>query len=335
VTTAPDFVTPTPPRPEVQRDRWDRPLVLDPTGKRTAYTRCTTFVSAIEDTFNLSRWAQRKVAYGLSLRPDLARQVAELSAAEETADTKAALNVLLDKAKRAGGGDDAAAMGTYMHKVTEAADLGYDPAEVPMPELAFPRQREEFTADLDAYVEATAPLRTRMVEAFSVLDHLKVAGTPDRVVEYQGKRYIADLKTGSINLGALKIAAQLAVYSRSRPYDVATDERTEHHGASHEWGIVVHLPLGTGTCTLHWVDLTTGWRAAMLCGEVRRARSSHKARTLYNDLTPEPGGDPDIGHLIGRCTTADQVRALWRDHADRWTPELTDRAKAHIASLAR
>src|SRR5689334_2925212 len=69
-----DFTTPA---PQVPRDRWQRPLVVPPKGgKPVAYTRCTTFVGCLEDTFNLSRWQQRMVALGLNDRPDLLLAVA-------------------------------------------------------------------------------------------------------------------------------------------------------------------------------------------------------------------------------------------------------------------
>ncbi|MGK3946754.1 hypothetical protein ABK046_51375, partial [Streptomyces caeruleatus] len=58
--------------PQLERDRYGRPLVVPADGgKKVAYTRCTTFVGAAEDTFPLSQWQQRQVAVGLSKRPDL------------------------------------------------------------------------------------------------------------------------------------------------------------------------------------------------------------------------------------------------------------------------
>jgi hypothetical protein len=64
-------------------------------------------------------------------------------------------------------------------------------------------------------------------------------------VEYGGKRYIADLKTGSIEWGTLKIAAQLAVYARSHTYDVATTSPPVRRGAS--WCGSTSWPAGTAS----------------------------------------------------------------------------------------
>jgi hypothetical protein len=57
-----------------------------------------------------------------------------------------------------------------------------------------------------------------------VNDALKVAGTLDRIVEWQGRRVVLDIKTGS-KVDKTAYAVQLARYAGSVPYDVDTDER--------------------------------------------------------------------------------------------------------------
>jgi hypothetical protein len=356
----------TSPAPQIERDFWGRPLVVPTTGgKAVPYTRCTTYVGCIEDTWNLSRWTQRMVVLGLSERADLQDAIRRA----ERRDSKT-LNELCEAAKEAGGGNDSAAVGTYMHAVTEAADRGEDPAAVPFPVLAQPQHGPEgrpwpadfdgFRADLDAYLRATAELKAVHIEDFTVLDKLKIGGTPDRVVRYQGKRYIADLKTGDIEWGSLKIAAQLAVYARSSLYDPSTGERSAH-GAELDKGIVIHAPAGTGTCRLFWVDLVAGWNAVLVARKVREQRTVKFPALMRAVVEGEPAPTPqtvqtDLGLVntetgevndpttladqrpslrdqIAACTTADQVRALWQANATVWTPELTELAKFHIASL--
>lgn len=57
---------------EIPRDRWGRPMILPPKGKkRVAYRRVTTFVGCLEDTYNLMNWKNRQVAYGMGQRKDL------------------------------------------------------------------------------------------------------------------------------------------------------------------------------------------------------------------------------------------------------------------------
>lgn len=336
-------------QPEIERDRWGRPLVVPPQGgKAVGYTRCTTFVGTIDDTWNLSRWTQRLVARGVAERDDIRAAVLDA----DPNDSRR-LDDLCEEAKEASGGNDAARLGTYMHAVTEAADTGGDPAAVPLPPLAKPREAAEFAGDLAAYMAATEALQAVAVEQFSVLDTLMVGGTPDRVVGYQGKRYIADLKTGSIEWGTLKIAAQLAVYARSRPYDVATGQRLDPHGAETNRGIVIHAPIGTGTCTLYWVDLLAGWEAVRLSKLVRdqrkqRFRDLATALDFTADVPSEPVQDGDtlvslpeqvgsrattIADLITHAPDRDSIAALWRAHAADWTEAHTQLAKARIAAL--
>lgn len=311
--TVTDFVTP---RPDINRDRWGRPLVTPPAGGNpVAYTRATTYVGAIEDTFNLSKWQMRMVALGVVERPDL-----QLSIASHR-DDKGKLNKDCEDALEAAKAHAAATTGTALHALAEQLDLGQTLGVVP----------EAYRADLRAYVDATAEMRHVLVEQFCVLDSLKIGGTPDRVVEYEGRRYIADLKTGSIDYGYLKIAAQLAVYSRATPYDVGEGTRLSEHGADRDRGIIIHLPAGTGTCSLYWVDLNVGWEAVKVCKSIRDKRSIPKKQLVTPIDTPQPL--LTLASRIVACRTSEAVRVLWRNHADVWNDDLTAMAKAHIATL--
>lgn len=317
-------------QPEPTRDRYGRPMVLDPSGKRVAYTRCTTFVKSIEDTFNLSRWQQRMVALGLASRPDL------LLSVSAHRDDKKRLDEIAEQAQEAAKAHAAATTGTALHALTEQMDRGQEVGVVP----------DEYLADLAAYATATQDLKHLSIEQFSVNDWLKVGGTPDRVVRYRGKRYIADLKTGSIEFGFLSIAAQLAVYARSRPYDVTTDERLEEHGAELDRGLVIHLPAGTGTCRLYWVDLMAGWEAVKVARDVRKQRAipfRHLMTPVEDEAVPvapatttqsalELDGVP-LADQVRATRTRDEALALWQANASVWTPELTEVTKAHLASL--
>jgi hypothetical protein len=325
----------TPP-PTIARDRYGRPMVTPPGGgKAVPYTRATTFVDAIEDKFGLQKWMMRMVALGLADRPDL------LLSVSAHRDDKQALDRICEDAKEASAASAAATTGTALHALTELVDRGQDLPVLP----------DAARTDLDAYKAATTDLRSVYIERFCVLDTLKIGGTPDRVVEIGGERYIADLKTGNIEYGMLKIAAQLAVYSRSSMYDVATAERTPH-GASTTRGIVIHLPAGQARCELIWVDLETGWQAVLTAKDVREKRG-----IKYADLTEPFTGAPDRPSLrlekkteadageararriadltrqIRACPDAEAVRALWGTYETEWTDELTAVAKDHIAHL--
>lgn len=329
----------------IARDHWGRPLVVPTSGgKRVPYTRATTFVSAVEDTYALSKWQQRMTALGLAERPDLRLAV---SAHREDKDR---LNDLCQQAMDVAKAHAGATTGTALHSLTEQLDRGLDVRQ------ALPEDHPN-RPDLEAYVRATRPLTAVAIEQFSVLDALKIGGTPDRVVRYQGKRYIADLKTGSIEWGFLKIAAQLAVYARSVPYDVETDQRLEPHGAELDRGIIIHLPAGEGACHLYWVDLLQGWEAVRVSRDVRQLRQLKFGQLVFPFVDPAPIAPPpvtqpqlqpdlavapapqtdsqedNLARLIAVAASREEVTRLWQDHATDWTPQLTELAKARISTL--
>lgn len=325
--------------PEIPRDRFGRPQIVMPDGKPAYYTRCTTLVGSYEDQFNLQKWMQRMVATGLSMRPDLQ------TAVHAHKDDKRELDRICEQAREAANASAAATTGTALHSLTEQVDRG-------QPIEALP---EHITDDLDAYRVATADLEPVFIEQMMVYDDWKVAGTPDRVVEFEGRRYIADLKTGSVDFGAGKIAAQLAVYAHSSIYTGDTSRAA--HGADLDRALVIHLPAGTGTCEVKWINIRAGWEIAKTCLDVREKRKLSAAQ-LYTKFPTKTdttlsqalaGNRPTateaeafvkaggarlaLFHLIEACATEDALKALWAENAHIWTDTHTDAAKARINTL--
>ncbi|MEU4984920.1 MULTISPECIES: hypothetical protein [unclassified Streptomyces] len=290
------------PNLSVPRDGWGRPLIVpEGGGKAKGHTRTTTFIDCIEDKSNLIDWKARNVLIGMTRRPDLADKARELDP-EDAADKKR-LNALVEQAEDAAGANEKSRKGTYLHDLSEYVDRG-DP---------LPKTISE--ADLDdmaAYIMATSVLKVIAIEQFVVVPELGVGGTFDRLAFYDGPgpdgkpiagNFITDTKTGNIKYGALKMASQLAVYSRGKLYDhthfPAPDkddkkafaawkkqEFTAEQAAqaysplppvNQDWGIIVHLPAGEGVCNLYWVNLNIGWAMANLALEVRKARSTKGA----------------------------------------------------------
>lgn len=325
------------PRPDFKREsRFGRPMIVPPEGgDPKAYTRVTTFVGAAEDMFNVQKWEKRQVAIGLAERPDLLLSVAAHR------DDKEHLNRLCDEAKEAAAASAAATTGTALHSLTELVDQG----------RKLPTLPESARASLEAYRAATAELKPVAIEAHLVHDPFKVAGTTDRILDYGGTRYIADIKTGSIELGINKIAGQLALYARSRPYDVIREERLEAHGASNEIGLIIWLPASEpGRCELVWVDLLAGWEWVKLCRATREMRGRRfkqltepfRFGELPTFAKPEPvrpeplrlAEQPlTIRDLIDRAGTPEAVRAIWAAHKHEWTEELTAYGAAHVNAL--
>lgn len=308
----------------IKRDRYGRPLVVPPTGgKPVGYTRATTYVSTLEDTYNLGLWSQRMVALGLASRPDLLLAVA---ATDKT--DKQALDRITTDAREAAASSAAATTGTALHALCERMDRGQEVGVVPA----------AYLADLAAYQVTTTELTAVLIEQFSVLDELRIGGTPDRVVEFRGKHYIADIKTGSIQWGAGKIAMQLAVYAHSTIYDHTTSQRSPLPPVDQARGIVIHLPAGTGQCTLHWVDIAAGWEAVSLATTVREWRNRRDLIAPVDVATiPDPASGLHLLDEVRAAPTVEALTALWVAHQPTWTDELTAAAaqrKTHLNKTA-
>lgn len=317
----------------IPRDRWSRPLVTPADGgKPIPYTRCTTMAKCIDDTTNLTNWKLRLAALGLLARPDLQMAVASVDD-PESKEGKKSLNATIEEALEAAGVSAKATLGTAIHKLTEIIDRGEEPRNVPL----------AYIPDLVAYREATAGLEVLAIEEFVVQDELHVGGTLDRRVRYQGRDYIADVKTGSIDLAAITIAAQLATYARSVRYDHTTNTR-EPLNVDLERALIIHLPAGTGTCRLVWVDIAKGWEAMKTAKQVHLLRSAKNLTWPLVDQTPAPDHTAEEEHAvtveaalfnaITVAPTADDLTKLWQDNQTIWASLHTEAAKVRKQQLA-
>ncbi len=313
---------------ELPRDRWGRPLITPPDGTEpVAYQRVTTFVGALEDTFHLGQWQMRMVMLGAAKRRDLQLAAAAITDPKDRFQ-KRTLNDLAKQALEAANGSAAATTGTALHSLTEAIDLGQTPAFVP----------EEFEADLAAYKRITEGLVFLDAEGFCVRDDLRVGGSYDRIVSSEAgllapdgelvHTAIWDLKTGGSTDGGLfgigKIAMQLGVYANSEKYDHTLGARTPLPGdPSKKWGIVCHLPAGTGQAQLLWVDIASGWETAYkVAPAVHAWRKRKDLSQAFRSATAAPQALP----LPAQIKAATSYEALLAIHAENrliWTPGLT------------
>lgn len=259
--------------------------------KETLYTRCTSYVGALEDRQNLEAWQKRVVLLGLAAD---ARRVAEHNDAEDVwnllpslldriadagPDDRETLDALAEEAYALGDGYRAAQKGTDLHGLTERVDEG-----LPLGEGVSIEDR----ADMAAWVRLLDEYGVRVldIERFVVVDRLKIGGTYDRTIESDdprlacpvdcGKPKVLDLKTGRIDYGAGKMSQQLAVYANGRAYDAETGKRSPHRVCRHR-GFIAHLPQGTGEATMHALDLVEGWKAVRLSKAVREHRRVSKS----------------------------------------------------------
>lgn len=271
-----------------------QPMILPPGGsKLLPYSRCTTFVDALDDKSGLMKWKARMATIGLAGRPDL-----QLAISSTPSDDKRGLDRIVEQALEAAQASAAATTGTALHQLTERIDLGLGIDGLILP--------EEHRASLDAYRNATTGIEWLGVEQRRVCHQYKVAGTADRVAIVDGKLTIFDIKTGSIDYALGKIAMQLAMYAHSEPYDVDTDTTgADPAPVDFERAVIIHLPAGQGVCTLHWVDIAAGWEAVGLAAQVRAWRS--KSRKLSSPVHTSLTGSTD---LIGQVATFTDLTKL-------------------------
>jgi hypothetical protein len=330
----------------IQRDRWDRPLIVPADGgKAIAYTRASTLGKAIEDTYHLSRWLQRNVAFGLSRRPDLLALVAAISTNE--GEDRGPLDELCEKAHEAAKGDKGANVGTALHKLSERRDAGEDLSYLPALLLDA----------INAYTELMKLFEVLASETFVACDPLQAAGSFDRVVRLlvplrfhhatkgnitlpTGTVLVLDLKTSkaeSAKYWGSTYGVQQTVYACGDPYLPGTGRRTweqmlgEGNRPSTDWALLLHVPSDSPQdAGLVIVDLEAGAAMADLCLEVREAR---KSKALMSDCYPAEDL-VDIFLLISEATDEDVLAAIYQSNENLWGPQYTEAVKQRLAAIA-
>jgi hypothetical protein len=249
-------------------DRWGRYLLPHPvTGKTQAWTRSTTFARTISDTYGLGLWQQRMVLKGAALRPGLTGKAHDLDVSRD----KQELGRLVEDAKAAAGANEAADLGTVIHKHAERVDGG---------EIRLDQVPETFRRDVAAYQDAlrVANISVILSERRTCWPRYGVAGKFDSVGEIPRPvtllRRVVDIKTGrDLSYSWAEIACQLAVYANglatSGYWDPEAEAWVPVEGVDTTEAIVAHVPAGSGSCELYTVDLTKALRGLELCRDVR------------------------------------------------------------------
>ena len=297
-----EFDTPGVDDEGIRRDRWGRYMLPSPSdGQVGPYTRVTTLVSGVDDSYLLNQWKLRNVAYGVAHRSDLTA----LAAAAELTDRKV-LTQVVEEASEFAGANSRARLGTSVHKFCEMHDRNQD---FTAPEL--------LAAEVEAYKQLVERYGLEFIEIERVVlnTRVKAAGKPDRIARITreltfkhnrqtiripvGTLMILDLKTGgSLDYGQGAIAAQLAVYSRATHLWKPGHYRGMHAystmpAVDQQWGLVVHIPVRTNpddtvVAELRPVDLVAGWGAAKLAYQLRTWRTDHKKLISAPITVPEP-----------------------------------------------
>jgi hypothetical protein len=272
-----ELATVTPPRPtdQVKRDRWGHYMLPHPdTGKEQAWWRATTIADTLEDRRGLEEWAKRNVALGIGARRDLYAQ-----AAAARPDDKTTLGQIVKQAEEAASSKAGANLGSALHRFTERIDAG-ETIAVPEP---WAHDLDAYTATMQANGVIVAP---GWIERILLVPEIDTAGTCDRLCNGTwALPRIGDLKTGKdvVRYGMTKIACQLAIYAHATHwYDPTTHELHAMPHVDQTVALVMHLPVGQGTCTIYEVDIHAGWEAVRLAMDVRAWRQRKDLAQIIN-----------------------------------------------------
>lgn len=278
------------------RDQWGTPHVACPTGatvrsgprkglpKMLRYGRPSGLNKQIEAAFQLARWNERQIIFGLTVPDDeLTQRLVMLADLDRDSDAaKDTADAVVVRAKALAKSSLAADRGTHMHAVTEDVDLDRSWVDRAADGDALGLDPAVQAAMLDAWDRALVAydLEVLAVERRIVHDGWRQAGTLDRIVRLTrditfdtgevlraGSVVVLDVKTGKLNMQYWQgYAVQCAVYAGGVPYDVAEDRRFDW-----EWpidqdrAIIAHLPVdeamsGRATCRMILVDIASARR---------------------------------------------------------------------------
>lgn len=290
----------------VRRDRWGRPLILQPDGSSEPYIRASTMAGALDDKTALGDWKARMTGRGVAISPDLQAGFAAIPDMDSK-EGKATANELAEQARERAGANRKRVMGTAIHSFTEVIDRGGTPEHVP----------QDLHAVLRNYMSATAGVRWLAFEQFVVVDSVRVAGTADRIGVREGELpRVWDIKTGRIDYGHLKFAVQLALYAHGQLYNPATGARRPWPQVDLSIGHILHVDPVSGEVQSYDVDLLKGWEA------VQAARMVYDMRKDRDIMRPSsPAGTKTIMRQLAACRTLEQLSALYKATGKQWEPK--------------
>ena len=277
-------------RIEPKRDKRDKYRAPLEDGRERSWIRATTITKTFEDQSAITTWKLRQLAYGMARNKGLLTS----AQAHHPDHDKQVYNDIVGKALDTAETDEAATIGTALHRMTEDYDLGI-------------RSLDQMPAQWRPYVELYAQAVAeagwtevdRHVEEVVLHDGYQIAGTADRIVRDQhGNLAIADLKTSkTMSYGFMAHGMQLALYANHtatahytyregyvpvgvKEADNENKIATRHdriEGVNRDYGYIIHLPWQgdeAGTCTIYQVDITEAWAAVICAMEARGYRTA-------------------------------------------------------------
>lgn len=351
----------------IPRDRHDRPLIYPAPGrgkthadvvsstraqhKPKSYRRTTKFISLLEDTYTLEKWAQRMVACGVAGDRALIERLNELDPDVD----KDEIDGIVWAARGNMRTGLKAALGSYLHHCTELKDRHGDDADLPSPTEWASLQKgkvdlldddypaEERDADIAAYLAAKRRygMTYSAIEQMRVFDPWQVAGTPDRIgtgtdERFGGKWLIEDVKTGDIDWDNTQreIAMQLAMYAHSTAYTHDAGRVDDVPPVDRQKAVVIHLPVMQARCELHFVDIRAGWEGCQHAHAVWQWRKRKGVFAKLDEWEPPThleklAQKPTFAEAAMMAPTVEALRDLWVQ-ASNYPGGLSEQFKAAV-----
>jgi hypothetical protein len=210
----------------IPRDQWHRPLLYPPEGgRRVGYSRPSTLSKDIDKASDgLFQYYQTNAMIGMARTPSLANRVKAIIAKGGSWDTaKGEFKEICKTAETIGGATNKADRGTSIHDFCGAIEEDNLDWSLVDEELKGPldgyytdiasKRSVKFLAR-EVFLAANIPMKVPTGNAFTV----RSAGSADRIIEIDGKRYMADIKTGKDNEFRMGVSGQLALYVEGQLY---------------------------------------------------------------------------------------------------------------------
>lgn len=265
-----------------------------------AYTRPSTMAKWLDSQAGLINWKASMAMLGMARSKPIQARIAAIVARTENdayRENKTALKDLVENATQIAQAQGRADLGTAVHEFTELMDSGsLDWGYVP----------EALKRPLSAYQDKMSHYPTVDTEVFVAIDEqfdgkaIRGAGSLDRLIRHPDFGVcVADIKTGTDEpkypLGA---TTQVAIYSRGQRYrdarfggspafddgdpnpDGTAWRKPLHPDLNPDVGILIHLPLDKGECSLYALDLKLGWNSLLLGHRVQEARRPPKIKRI-------------------------------------------------------
>lgn len=300
------------------------------TGEPAKWSRTTTFIKRLDDTFALTEWRLQRVVLGLARREDLYAEACTLS----DGDDLDAINELVSAAHDAAEGNHGRRVGSALHRFTERVNRG---EESGAPARWAPKV-ELYQAALKAHALVVVP---DLIERTVVNLTYGCAGTFDNGLldALTGRLVVGDLKSKRKIYGYGSEALQFAMYAYGDAmWDPVAGVYVDMPPFDRDVAKMIWLPVAGDTCEVHDVDIARGWEMLKLCDQVRLWQNEQKRKNAVGRQVAPPSAmaiTEAYARRIKAASSRFELSALWReaDGLGVWSAELAELGKLQVAEF--